>query len=64
MLKKIEGVHSEAIYSACFSPDGKTLCLASDDETASLIEVATGEVLKKIEGVHSGAIDSACFSPD
>eukprot|EP01047_Picozoa_sp_COSAG01_P091066 COSAG01_NODE_22756_length_842_cov_1.328398_1_plen_148_part_10 len=49
-LRKIEGVHSAGILSACYSPDGLTLCLASDDQTASLIQVSTGKVLHKIEG--------------
>jgi hypothetical protein len=57
-------VHSQGIWSACYSPDGLTLCLASGDSTASLIEVATGVVLRKIEGVHSEPIRSACYSPD
>eukprot|EP01047_Picozoa_sp_COSAG01_P136437 COSAG01_NODE_66804_length_269_cov_0.547059_1_plen_35_part_01 len=28
VVRKIEGVHSEGIWSSCFSPDGTTLCLA------------------------------------
>ena len=39
-------VRSGWIKSVSFSPDGKTLCLGSRDNTASLIDVATAEVDK------------------
>eukprot|EP01052_Picozoa_sp_SAG31_P046362 SAG31_NODE_8836_length_1377_cov_3.798122_1_plen_128_part_10 len=64
LLRKLKGVHSASIWSVSFSPDGKTLCLGSNDSTASLIDVATAEVVRKIEGVHSAAIWSVSFSPD
>jgi hypothetical protein len=32
-------VHSAGIQSSCFSPDGTTLCLASEDKTASLLDL-------------------------
>eukprot|EP01043_Picozoa_sp_COSAG02_P023738 COSAG02_NODE_1275_length_13506_cov_8.845603_18_plen_1068_part_00 len=64
LLKCIGGVHTDPIRSACFSPDGKTLCLASWDKTASLIDVSTGAAVRKIEGVHTDGIWSASFSPD
>eukprot|EP01047_Picozoa_sp_COSAG01_P015409 COSAG01_NODE_771_length_13718_cov_54.441442_14_plen_606_part_00 len=74
LLRKIEGVHSSAIFGVTFSPDGKTVCLGSwdnksapktlPDKTASLIDVETGAVLRKIEGVHSLGIHGVAFSPN
>eukprot|EP01047_Picozoa_sp_COSAG01_P086504 COSAG01_NODE_19481_length_1007_cov_4.273128_1_plen_147_part_01 len=50
-LRKVEGVHSETIRSVAITADGQTMCLGSDDKTASVIDVASGEVVRKVEGV-------------
>eukprot|EP01047_Picozoa_sp_COSAG01_P123351 COSAG01_NODE_52282_length_347_cov_5.004032_1_plen_66_part_01 len=40
------------------------MCLGSEDKTASVIDVASGEVVRKVEGVHSGPITSVAITAD
>jgi WD40 repeat protein len=61
-LKKLEG-HTEPVFSATFSPDGKMIVTASGDNTARIWDATTGKELKKLEG-HTSWINSAVFSPD
>ncbi len=53
----------EVVCRAAFSPDGKLVVTASDDHTARLWEVASGQVLRVLPG-HQGAVWHAAFSPD
>ncbi len=46
-----------------FSPDGKTLALASREGSVQLWDVATGKILEKVKG-HSSAVEAVVFSPD
>ena len=46
-----------------FSPDGKRLGSASDDETVKLWDVASGHELRTLKG-HTGRVWSVAFSPD
>ncbi|MFD1374081.1 nSTAND1 domain-containing NTPase [Actinoplanes sichuanensis] len=55
--------HTDTIYSAAFSPDGKTLATGSVDQTVRLWDVATGTNLETLTG-HTGPIWSVAFSPD
>ena len=48
---------------AAFSPDGKLVVTASDDNTARLWEVASGQVLQELPG-HQDGVRHAAFSPD
>lgn len=54
--------HTEIVYTAEFSPDGKTILTASKDKTAKLWNIE-GALLQSFEG-HTGLINSAVFSPD
>jgi WD40 repeat protein len=56
-------VHTGEIYAAVFSPDGTMLLTASDDQTARLWDVATGQQVLMLVG-HTGAVRDAQFSPD
>ena len=46
-----------------FSPDGKTLALASHEGTVQLWDVATGKLRETLKG-HSSAVMAVVFSPD
>jgi WD40 repeat protein/serine/threonine protein kinase len=58
----LEG-HQRTIHSAQFSPDGRLVVTASEDETARLWETASGKEVYTLSG-HEGPVRCACFSPD
>ena len=56
--------HTEAVYFASLSPDGKYIVSASNDNTVRIWDAATGmQVGSPLEG-HTEAVLSASFSPD
>ena len=61
-LFTLEG-HGGAVYSVCFSPDGKQLASSSFDRTVRLWDVETGACVRTLEG-HGDWVLSVCFSPD
>ncbi|HRQ37127.1 MAG TPA: TIR domain-containing protein [Chloroflexota bacterium] len=54
--------HDDWVNELAFSPDGRRLLSASDDGTAVLWDVATGESLFSLP--HEGLVFTATFSPD
>ena len=51
------------VEDVAFSPDGKTLALASFEGTVQLWDVATGKLMESLKG-HSSAVSAVAFSPD
>jgi WD40 repeat protein len=55
--------HTRAVWGVAFSPDGRLLATASNDDTARLWDPATGDCLRTLTG-HAGAGYGVAFSPD
>ena len=55
--------HQGAVQSAVFSPDGRWVVTASDDNTARVWDAATGEPVSA-PMVHNNRVESVVFSPD
>ena len=55
--------HSGFVNSVAFSPDGKHLATASDDQTAKVWDAESGKELLTLRG-HSDVVNSVVFSPD
>ena len=55
--------HDSRSNGVAFSPDGRLLATASDDETARVWDPTTGEHLRTLTG-HADAVHGVAFSPD
>ena len=55
--------HTSIVRSAAFSPDGKLVVTASEDGTARVWDIRTGQSLKELGG-PTNFVQSAAFSPD
>ncbi len=55
--------HTHTVLCAQFSPDGKRVLTAGEDNRAILWDAATGVPLLQLQG-HTAAVTSVCFSVD
>jgi WD40 repeat protein len=55
--------HTDAAWSAAFSPDGKLLVTGGDDDVARVWNVASGSRVLTLAG-HTDSVWSTAFSPD
>jgi hypothetical protein len=62
-LSRLLKVHTGAVRSAAFSPDGKRVVTVSDDNTARIWDAERGSEIASLKG-HTGTVLSAAFSPD
>ncbi|HEV3083609.1 MAG TPA: WD40 repeat domain-containing protein [Gemmataceae bacterium] len=56
-------VDGDGIPTVVFSPDGKTMAIGNYDNSAKILDVATGRVLKVFKG-HTNFVRAVAFSPD
>ena len=55
--------HSSEILAVAFSPEGRTVLTGSEDKTAKLWNIKTGEELQTFKS-HTSVVNAVAFSPD
>jgi nucleoside transporter len=55
--------HNGAITSVTFSPDGKWIASASDDDSVMIWDAESGQPMRTLKG-HTDDVNSVSFSPD
>jgi WD40 repeat protein len=55
--------HTNVVWAVAFSPDGWLLATGSDDGTARVWDMATGDCLRTLTG-HTNTVWAVAFSPD
>jgi len=56
--------HSAPVQAAVFSPDSAYVLSGSEDGTAKLFEVATGDVVRTYRGSNTSTVNALAFSPN
>ncbi len=61
-FRSFEG-HKNSVYRVAFSPDGRRLASASQDQTVKVWDTATGKEILTLRG-HTDGVHGVAFSPD
>mgnify|MGYP001416616908 FL=1 len=56
--------HTETVYDAVFSPDGRYLLTASGDQTARLWDLVSGQVVQTFNAPNAGEVYAVAYAPD
>src|SRR5206468_9397446 len=62
LVRELRG-HEAPVLAVAFSPDGSKLLSGSEDKTAALWDVESGQLLAVYRG-HTGGVSLVAFSPD
>ncbi len=62
-LQKMHSGHQKMVNSCAFSPDGKTIASATDDNTVRIWDTKSAKLIATLEG-HQSMVTSCAFSPD
>lgn len=62
-LNLLTGQHTDRVFDATYSPDGKTLATVSFDKTVRLWDVDTGRNTRTLMG-HTEQVYTVAYSPD
>jgi WD40 repeat protein len=63
VVREFSKVHSDAVLSLAFSPDGKLLASGAADKMARVTELATGKLVRNFEG-HTHHVLGVSWSAD
>jgi WD40 repeat protein len=63
LVRQLTDVHSDAVLSLDFSPDGRHLASSSADRFVKVLDLATGKVVKTFEG-HTSYVLSVAWKRD
>jgi WD40 repeat protein len=55
--------HTDEVFTAAFSPDGRQVLTAGEDSTCRVWDAATGVEIAVLKG-HTDLVRAAAFSPD
>ncbi len=63
LIREIKDAHTETIFAARFSPDGKQLASAAGDRFIKIFDAQTGETIRRLAG-HTGHVLGLSWKAD